>query len=412
MSSITGLRCDNLNSVLTSIDDEGNLAFWDALSSSLIHSLVLPSYATKLEISGLSDLLALGLVSGEIMLYDKASFLKVREFSGHSKQITDLTVTDDASWILSTSLDHCLKIWDVISGNLIEWLKFDEVPLSACISAKKEIVAISFAHRQGVQIWHNNYVFSDLPSVEKVTEPLKVRISNGENMRRIRKRGEIYKKEIVLSEVKEINVENGNLHEDLLELAQNMGIKSRVLQNLEIIEEKNAPKILEKEKEKAPFFLFDTSSEENKVNDLLSNYTNFKKTKTRSEHFNYYLGQLVDKFAEGSLKDEDLLTYLKALSPFAIDLEIKSLDDDFEKKCDRSTVFLKWIERQVERSKEFDFVMALLNRFLKAFDWEQREEHEEVLSRINEMLEMKYEKLDEMFRINYSLLSQFGNIQI
>ena len=40
----------------------------------------------------------------------------VRRFRGHTDRITDLQLSDDCRWLLSSSMDNTLRVWDVPGG--------------------------------------------------------------------------------------------------------------------------------------------------------------------------------------------------------------------------------------------------------------------------------------------------------
>ena len=58
-----------------------------------------------------------------------------------------------------------------------------------------------------------------------------------------------------------LDIKNYNMGNKLITLSGENQIKYRIIQNLELIQERNDPKIKKKEKTKAPFFLFN-------INDL------------------------------------------------------------------------------------------------------------------------------------------------
>ena len=38
---------------------------------------------------------------------------QVRRFDGHSDRITDLQVSEDCRWLLSSAMDGTLRVWDI-----------------------------------------------------------------------------------------------------------------------------------------------------------------------------------------------------------------------------------------------------------------------------------------------------------
>lgn len=52
--------------------------------------------------------------------YDIEAVRSVRQFKGHMDRITDLRMSADARWLLSSSLDGTLRVWDVPSARCLQ----------------------------------------------------------------------------------------------------------------------------------------------------------------------------------------------------------------------------------------------------------------------------------------------------
>ena len=52
--------------------------------------------------------------------YDIETVRSVRQFRGHTDRITDLRMSADARWLLSSSLDGTLRVWDVPSARCLQ----------------------------------------------------------------------------------------------------------------------------------------------------------------------------------------------------------------------------------------------------------------------------------------------------
>ena len=52
--------------------------------------------------------------------YDIEAVRSVRQFRGHTDRITDLRMSADARWLLSSSLDGTLRVWDVPSARCLQ----------------------------------------------------------------------------------------------------------------------------------------------------------------------------------------------------------------------------------------------------------------------------------------------------
>ena len=45
---------------------------------------------------------------------------RVRTFSGHQKNITDLSFSADGRWLLSSSEDGTLRVWDIPAARTLQ----------------------------------------------------------------------------------------------------------------------------------------------------------------------------------------------------------------------------------------------------------------------------------------------------
>ena len=44
----------------------------------------------------------------------------MRHFSGHQDRVTDLVLSKDGRWLLSSSLDGTLRVWDIPAGRILQ----------------------------------------------------------------------------------------------------------------------------------------------------------------------------------------------------------------------------------------------------------------------------------------------------
>ena len=92
-------------------------------------------------------------------------FLKIR--------IGFIDISKDSNWLLCiTNKDKSLKIFDIISTNLIEWVQFDKTPLAMNLSPNSLYIAMSFEEEKGIYLYINRTLFVDLEDIENVEEPV------------------------------------------------------------------------------------------------------------------------------------------------------------------------------------------------------------------------------------------------
>ena len=58
--------------------------------------------------------------AGVLCRYDVETGRQVRSFAGHRDRITDLGISADGKWLLSSSLDGTLRIWDIPAARTLQ----------------------------------------------------------------------------------------------------------------------------------------------------------------------------------------------------------------------------------------------------------------------------------------------------
>lgn len=111
-----------------------------------------------------NDLVALSSSDLTITILNaKTGLKKVREFEAAAEnKITDLCFSQpDHRWLVCSSLDRCIRVWDIVTGVLIDWVKFKNAPLSVDFSPSGEFLATSHLNSKAVYLWSNRTFFSN-----------------------------------------------------------------------------------------------------------------------------------------------------------------------------------------------------------------------------------------------------------
>ncbi len=409
--AIISVKSDGINSLLVSAGLDQKLNFWEIFQSKLVKSLDLPSTPCLMELNRDNDLIAVACNNYDIYIYDKSNFKMVRKLENFFKgKINDMSFSNNGKWICAISEDKSIKIFDIISNNLIEWIEFKNIPISISISPTSQYFALTFNNKKGVFIWLNRTVFSDFVDfdADKIIEPLKVNMPLNNMVRKLKTRKEVAEKEIEEKLIQEQNksekikrkkdmeiVQEDN--KELIILSKENRLKYRILNNLEKIQERSEPQIKKKEKAKAPFFLFNindlfgNSNKSNKNKDfkvtedfmsILKNYSHFKnekilKDKTDSENNLFdkkelILVDLLKAFSIKKVKSNEITLFLNSLNPYLIDLEIRNLDPfiniDLKNPENNKKLllfFLDYLNEEIQDRDNFEMIQAYLNRFLK-----------------------------------------------
>lgn len=95
-----------------------------------------------------------------IRLFDVVALRMVRKFEGHTDRITDLCFSEDGKWLLSSSMDGSLRIWDVILARQIDALHVDVSITALSLSPNMDVLATTHVDQNGVYLWYVcSYVF-------------------------------------------------------------------------------------------------------------------------------------------------------------------------------------------------------------------------------------------------------------
>ena len=476
-NEITDIKSDGLNSMLISISkNEKTIKFWEILDHSLIKEFNIDSFPRQIEINRDSDLVCVSLENNFIYIYDKSQLTLVRKFDILNKKnisednyiIKDIGISKDSNWLLCiTSEDKSLRIYDIISTNLIEWVEFDKVPLSMNLSPNSLYIAMSFEEEKGIYLYINRSLFVDLEDVENIDEPVHCSLA-AFKAKMIKQREEYDINDInnEITEEKDNNerekyVEIPEENYELISLSKENNIKYKLLNDIELLQERNAPKIKEKKKEQAPFFLFNindviegqlpTKESKDKKEDeeqspefinLLKNYSHFnnekmltekrfinnfhnKKEKEKEKDLKiendknkegFILSQLLIAFKNNKIKSREITLFLNRLSPSISDLEIRSLDPLINLgKENLLLLFTEYILKEFkENNNNYEMLQAFLNRFIKIYsdDISNDKEIKDNLEKINEINRKKFDDLENIYNSTMCLISHFGNIQI
>lgn len=430
-STIIGIKSDGLNSIVVTISLDCKLKFWDIYQSTLLKTIELDGIPTLLELNRDNDLIAIGLLNSEVHVYDKSSFKLVRQFKNGGK-IKDLCFSKDGKWLITVSDDKSLKIFDVLSSNLVEWVEFNHMPLSVSISPNGQYIAVSFINMNGVYLYVNRTLFMDFADLEEVKRPVKIN-HNFLKIRKLKSRKDFSElREEIDQETRDSKSEfdlTCKENDELVTFSSENKLKYKILNNLEQIQERNEPKIKNKDKAKAPFFLFnldDALGNKNPMVDnqeaseeflnILKNCSHFKndkliKSKVGSD---FILKDLLLLYEDKKVKSREITQFLNSLNPYLVDLEIRTLDSLMTGGNNLLEIFLNYINEELESKSNYELIQAYLNRFLKIFteDSIQDRNLKDKLSIINKKLINSFEELDYLYKNTLCLVTHFGKIQI
>jgi U3 small nucleolar RNA-associated protein 21 len=89
-----------------------------------------------------------------IRLFDAIALRMVRKFESHTDRITDLCFSEDGKWLLSSSMDGTLRIWDVILARQIDAVHVEVSVTALSLSPNMDVLATTHVDQNGDYLWY------------------------------------------------------------------------------------------------------------------------------------------------------------------------------------------------------------------------------------------------------------------
>jgi len=358
---LRGVTSDAINQMVISGDARGILKFWHFKNYALMTKVNLKSDISSLELHRGSNLLACALETFDVVLIDIDTREVARRFTdGHIAAITDMTFSHDGRWLISASMDATARVWDLPTGNCIDYISFKSAVTSIDISPSGDLLATSHVEDIGIYLWCNKSLYSHL-NLRAIAKDAKPKLL-------------CMKSEIVEDGVEETEdvkmlsddeyVSQDQLNEDLITLANLPTSRWLNLLNLDVIKAKNKPRLPPKKPKAAPFFLptvaglqptflIEENKEEEEKETFLTNLSDLTE-------FGKALGQ--------AKSDEDFKSMYKLFlekGPSAIDIEIRALAPEGGGSIPLMEQFILLLNNELKNKTNFEIVNAHLGLFLQ-----------------------------------------------
>ncbi|OQR91426.1 hypothetical protein THRCLA_09001 [Thraustotheca clavata] len=258
--SVTGVVVDAINSVVVTSSMDHTLKFWNFATHACLDTIDLGSPVTHLQLHKENNLIVAACDDFVLRVIDIQTRKLVRRFTGHTHWITDVCFSPDARWLLSSSSDGSVRVWDLPTGKCIDFVKFKHAVTSITMSPTGEFIGTTHVGHVGIFLWANRSyfetVFVDSEPKEPVLIGMPVPLSELE----------VPLEHQVVSGVDEAPVVNeatpntyisplDKTSADMITLSTAPKAMWQSLFNLELIKKRNKPTEAPKAPEKAPFFL-------------------------------------------------------------------------------------------------------------------------------------------------------------
>ena len=71
-----------------------------------------------------------------------------------------MSFSSDSRWLVTSSMDCLVKLWDIPSGKLIDCFKFSNAPTSVCFSPSSEYLVTTHVNELGIYLWSNKTLYT------------------------------------------------------------------------------------------------------------------------------------------------------------------------------------------------------------------------------------------------------------
>uniref|UniRef100_A0A7S0D1C2 Small-subunit processome Utp21 domain-containing protein n=1 Tax=Amorphochlora amoebiformis TaxID=1561963 RepID=A0A7S0D1C2_9EUKA len=459
---LSGLAVDAINLSLVSSGLDGRVRVWDFHSYKLERTVLITELdedqvegeitkkttlgVSQLILSRESELAAIIADDLGVRVIDIRSAKIVRIFGGHANKVTDMAFSPDSRWLATSCMDGGIRIFDIPSGRLIDWLEFSAAPVSLAFSPRGDFLATAHTNNVGIFLWANKTYAGAVylkgtpenPTELDVEAMTAIPTAGSENA----DKSSVEEKEKHLKEAKK---------KDRFDSVTMAGVEAKApgivtlsglpnsrwinLSKLELIKERNKPTEAPKKPAEAPFFLATTNglnptldpnilendkSTENDSKEL----TNFFK----QPHFSLPESKLArlminahkaskagDKRKRSKAGDiTPVIDFLRSLGPSKIDSEIRNIGVDVGREETELAAALSFFERALAEKRNFDFINAILALFLKVHSDSLASMGVSMLQRIRKLRKTQKEtwrKLERQFHYSICMVNQLSGIQ-
>ena len=149
---VTGLALSAGNRTLVSTHMSGLVCFWDYGRRAIVYTTRFPAAISKLVVHAESDLMAIVCDDHVIRIMDMDTQQLVRQFDSHTHAITSVAFSRDGKWLVSSSMDQTIRVWDLPNATCIDTFVCKSIPVHVCLSPTGDALAIAQTNCIGIQI--------------------------------------------------------------------------------------------------------------------------------------------------------------------------------------------------------------------------------------------------------------------
>ncbi|KAL7306527.1 hypothetical protein TKK_0001221 [Trichogramma kaykai] len=379
---IKGVNVDCINSVVVSGGRDATVKFWPFKPNKDIQPkavIALKESVEFLRSHTENSLVAVALQDFSICVIDIDMHRVVRILEGHRGPLTDVTFSPDSRWIVSSSIDRTIRVWDIPSAQVIDIFQVPEACISLTFSPTGEFLATAHTCNLGIMLWTNKTLYSQitLKSIDSESNipsiPLPgtttdvVTAGDLEDLMVIDEEPNEEEQNDEKPDDEETDYKSPNcLSKKLVTLSALPSSRWLNLLNISEIKRRNKPKEPPKKPVAAPFFLPTSAGLQ-----VQFDFSGIEKDDSQSKLLTHHdfksltvFGCLLEKCA---LTEEynEAINKLKLMNPSEINVEIETLSFDMIIAVPMLKKFMKLLKHMLKSKQDFELAQAYLSTFLK-----------------------------------------------
>ncbi|KAK4527659.1 hypothetical protein GAYE_SCF42G5584 [Galdieria yellowstonensis] len=423
--AVTGVQFDNLGETLVSGSRDGLLKFWSRQRLELLYTLEIGVAIIQVVWGYVCNLLAIICDNFHIYLVDPETRQIARRFIGHRGPLTDAQFSGDGYFLLSSSLDGTLRVWNIQLGHCVDIFEFQHAPVSIAFSPNNDFIATCHSNCVGIALWSNRHHFK----MSSHSLFLSTNSNNSHNNNSADQQQVLAGR---LAHIGAFQWRSPSLTNDAVPLSSWKPERSKsscftlsgkplpfmlTLVHWDIVKKRSRPQEPVQKQIEAPFFLSSLLLKESTTTldsvEETSKETVHKKATTsignRNQSSSFATAsQLIaclcreeKEMKEKSERDDEALQLLRKWNPSNVELEVEGLKDyDGGKEC---CLFLDFLIRQLRARRDVDLIESVLAVFLRKRGLElvslgvgDRELNEalQVQRKVTSQLELLLEEID------------------
>ncbi|CAD5111627.1 DgyrCDS920 [Dimorphilus gyrociliatus] len=396
-ASVRGVSIDELSERVITTGADCAVKFWKLKQKILLNSLILHSPASQSILHRSSALLAISHDDFSISLIDIDTQRTVRKFSGHTSFIEDMVFSNDCRWLISSSLDKSIRVWDLLTGSLIDCFLVRSPAKSLAFSPTNEFFVTTHVDDVGVYLWTNKLLYAHVP-LKPLPHDFNPSILE---LPTTSERIEDNSNEMDVDYTDNQYESPNQISTDLLTLSGLPSSRWENLLHLDVIKARNKPKEPPKKPQNAPFFL-------PTVPGLVPKFT---KPEEEKEKIEVVKANFLSQTEFGRLlvenKSDEAFEFLRSQGPSGIEADILSL----AMEDSTMVLFLDMIENGLKTYKNFELYESYLALFLKLHTVEilESKELQEKLNSVHKIEKEIWNELKELFSETICLTEYLKN---